>query len=781
MTPTRWAWLLVLLLPAGCSGSSGTADGGTSGHSDAGHSDGGLTGSTGASPAPTSISPTSGPTDGGTAVVIKGSGFGSGATVRIGSVALGNVQVLSPDEIHGITAPGPAGQADVIVVNPDSRVGTLSHGFTYVSPSTGPTVGWCNIQFPVDPTGVAGTALDLYGRVYVAGVTDQAGQGQGVSMQAGVSAGDGGIAWQDATYNVDVPSSPGSSDLNNDEYVLHTTFPSPPGTYQAAFRAKVGSGDWTYCEKDGTHSAYDPAFADVVTTTAPQQGQLSWCNLQFPPSLQVAPGDSFDLYGRVYAAGVTDQAGQGAGIAMQAGVGQPDGGGFTWSDATYSSDVASSPGASDLNNDEYRWTGAGPAPGSYGTAFRAALGDGGWSYCGLAGLGASLDAIQLGALTSAVPPPPKVDWCALQFPLDASGAPGAPVSLYGQVYEPGVTDQAGQGSGLQMQAGLGSADGGWTWSDATYNRDANNNDEYVWNGTDPSAPGTYLTAFRAMLTGGPWVYCERSGPSDQLDVTQAGTLTVSAAAPPTVSWCNLQFPTQLQLEPDSGFVVYGRVYAPGVTDQAGQGAGIAMDFGLGFDDGGWSWQQATYNTDVSSYPSSTDINNDEYLVNAPAQAVGNYQMAFRASLDGGPFTYCEVDGPHPSIDVLHAAPLTVGDTASWCNLQYPAQYSGAAGSTATYYGQVFLAGVTDQAGQGAGLELQLGYGPGDGGWTWQGTTYNTDVGNNDEYQADLTLPAAGSYFTLFRARESGGPWLYCEPDGPHLGIDVGDAGTLTSR
>lgn len=781
MNPTRWAWLVVLMLAAGCSGSSGGSDGGTSGHSDGGGSSG-SSGTIGTSPTPSAIAPTSGPTDGGTSVTITGTGFASGASVKIGSVPLASVVVVSPSEIHGVTGAGPAGQADVIVINPDSRVGTLRHGFTYVAPSTGPTVGWCNVQFPIDPTGVAGAPLDFYGRVYVAGVTDQVGQGAGVTMQAGVGDGDGGLTWQDASYNTDADSNPGTGDHANDEYVLHTTFPAPPGTYAAAFRARVSSGDWTYCEKDGPHSAYDPAFADVITTTAAPANTISWCNLQFPASLTVAPGDAFSLYGRVFAAGVTDQAGQGAGIAMQAGLGFEDGG-WTWSDATYNTDVPSSPGASDLNNDEYKWASTGPSPGTYATAFRASIDDGGWSYCELDGLHAALDPAQTGSLTSAVPPPPKVDWCNLQFPQQATGAPGAPLSLYGQVYEPGVTDQVGQGAGITMQAGIGFSDGGWSWSPATYDADKNNgaNDEYAWSGADPSVPGTYLTAFRAMMTGGPWVYCLTDGPYDQLDVTKAGSLTVNVAAPPTVAWCNFQFPKEQAAQPDAGLTVYGRVYAPGVTDQAGAGPGIAMQLGLGFDDGGWSWQPATYNTDVPSFPNSTDINNDEYQSSFNAPAPGNYQMVFRASLDGGPWTVCEDDGPHQAFDLYQAAPLTVGNTVAWCNLQFPQQYAAASGTSATFYGQVYQPGITDQGGSTSAIEMQLGYGPGDGGYSWIPTAFNVTSGNNFEYKADLTLPAPGTYQTLFRARLNAGPWLYCEADGPHLGIDPSDAGALTAQ
>ncbi|MHC5020911.1 MAG: IPT/TIG domain-containing protein, partial [Planctomycetota bacterium] len=104
-------------------------------------------------PAPTvtSITPTSGPTAGGTTVTINGTGFqNSGtaqATVSIGGVACTNVQVLTAATIVCDTgAATVVGPQNVVVTNPDTQSGTLTNGYTYVGPNptvTGisPTVG----------------------------------------------------------------------------------------------------------------------------------------------------------------------------------------------------------------------------------------------------------------------------------------------------------------------------------------------------------------------------------------------------------------------------------------------------------------------------------------------------------------------------------------------------------------------------------------------------------------------------------------------------------------
>jgi hypothetical protein len=80
-----------------------------------------------------SVSPSSGPTDGGTAVNISGNNFLSGATVQIGGVTATQVQVASATKITASTPAHAAGAADVTVTNPDYQQSTLSGGYSYSS------------------------------------------------------------------------------------------------------------------------------------------------------------------------------------------------------------------------------------------------------------------------------------------------------------------------------------------------------------------------------------------------------------------------------------------------------------------------------------------------------------------------------------------------------------------------------------------------------------------------------------------------------------------------
>ncbi|MCC7384058.1 MAG: IPT/TIG domain-containing protein [Deltaproteobacteria bacterium] len=77
-----------------------------------------------------SITPSSGPTSGGTTVTISGTGFVPGVEVRIGAPLLADVVVVSGNEITGRVVAGAGGPQDVVVKSADDR-GVLAAGFTF--------------------------------------------------------------------------------------------------------------------------------------------------------------------------------------------------------------------------------------------------------------------------------------------------------------------------------------------------------------------------------------------------------------------------------------------------------------------------------------------------------------------------------------------------------------------------------------------------------------------------------------------------------------------------
>ena len=117
-----------------------------------------------------SVSPTSGPTSGGTVVTLSGTNFQSGATVLFGSDPATVVTFNSATSLSATTPNENAGAVDVTVTNPDGQSAVLSGGFTYngflpaptlssVTPTSGPTVG--------------GTVVTLNGTNFQSGATVQ--------------------------------------------------------------------------------------------------------------------------------------------------------------------------------------------------------------------------------------------------------------------------------------------------------------------------------------------------------------------------------------------------------------------------------------------------------------------------------------------------------------------------------------------------------------------------------------------------------------------------------
>jgi hypothetical protein len=124
----------------------------------------------GGNPAPTvtTIAPTSGTANGGTAVTITGTGFLAGATVRLGGTAATNVNVASSTSITATTSAHTAGAVSVVVTNTDAQTGTLNNGFTYTSSNPAPTVTSIS---PTTGVTAGGTSVTITGTGFLTGAT----------------------------------------------------------------------------------------------------------------------------------------------------------------------------------------------------------------------------------------------------------------------------------------------------------------------------------------------------------------------------------------------------------------------------------------------------------------------------------------------------------------------------------------------------------------------------------------------------------------------------------
>ena len=110
---------------------------------------------------------------------------------------------------------------------------------------------------------------------------------------------------------------------------------------------------------------------------------LGWYNLQWPTSINATVGTATEnVYGQVWADGVTNSPGQAIGITAQVGFGPPGDlptePSWTWANMTYNLDVG--------NNDEYMGTMMPSQVGTFAYTTRFS-GDGGivWSYADLDG------------------------------------------------------------------------------------------------------------------------------------------------------------------------------------------------------------------------------------------------------------------------------------------------------------------------------------------------------------------------------------------------------------
>ena len=158
--------------------------------------------------------------------------------------------------------------------------------------------------------------------------------------------------------------------------------------------------------------------------------------------------------------------------------------------------------------------------------------------------------------------------------------------------------------------------------------------------------------------------------------------------------------------------------------------------------------------------------------------------------DGGAGAGGDLGWPFDDAVPTPCAPTPLGEGGSawtgWANLQFPAALDGAIGQpSATVYGQAYAAGVTSAPGASAGWEAELGLGPwgtlpeGEARcWSFVPASFNTDVGNNDEYGASVVPSSEGLFGLVYRVRPPAGAWRYGDLDGSDDGIAATDLALL---
>lgn len=110
-------------------------------------------------PVLTSIAPTSGPPEGGTACTLTGTDFVDGCTVTFGGVEATSVVFVDSTEVTCVSPAGAEGVVNVTLTNPDDQSDTLVGEFEYIGafdPADLTLTGWWRGPFSASPwSGVA--------------------------------------------------------------------------------------------------------------------------------------------------------------------------------------------------------------------------------------------------------------------------------------------------------------------------------------------------------------------------------------------------------------------------------------------------------------------------------------------------------------------------------------------------------------------------------------------------------------------------------------------------
>ncbi|HSJ89118.1 MAG TPA: alpha-amylase family glycosyl hydrolase [Anaerolineales bacterium] len=130
-----------------------------------------------------------------------------------------------------------------------------------------------------------------------------------------------------------------------------------------------------------------------------------------------------------------------------------------------------------------------------------------------------------------------IGWANLQWPPTMThiiSAINRTDTAYGQVWIDGATNQPGATPGLLAQLGFGpqgsnpNGNAAWTWTDATFNVDSGNNDEFKASML-PDMTGTFDYLYRYSTdNGATWLYADLNGPiASGASPSNPGKLTVN--------------------------------------------------------------------------------------------------------------------------------------------------------------------------------------------------------------------------------------------------------------
>ena len=620
------------------------------------------------------------------------------------------------------------------------------------------TIGWCNLQWPPNGEIVPNGEFIVYGQVYIYNVTEQTDPVPGLEAWIGWSTTDTDPStwtnWVSAPYLGNVG--------NNDEFSVDLGAEMPTeGTFYYATRFKYLDQDYEYggySDAGGNFwDGVDNVSGELTVTNNPNPDEISWCNLQYPGSGEIAPLDEFMVYGQVYIENITNGDDPITDIQAWIGWSSSDSDPSTWTN-WIAADFSSNQG----NNDEYAADlGAEmPTEGTFYYATRFKYLDQDYKYGGYSESGGGFwdgaNYVNGELLVTNNPTPDTIGWCNLQWPPDGIIEPGGEFDVYGQVYIEDITNGDVEIPDLSAWIGVSSADtdpSTWTtWYPLSFDANMGNNDEYLLNlGAEMLTEGTFYYATRFQYQDQDYVYGGYSDDGgdfwDGIDYV-SGVLTVDENPPgDTISWANLQWPPSGEILPNEEFNVYGQTYIENVTNQFDSLTDLQA--WIGYNDA--NTDPATWTNWIPAWYLQGDGDNDEYLgdLGSSMGTLGTYYYATRFkyedqdyvyggySEDGGGFW----DGSNNVNGILTVTDSPAPDSIGWCNLQWPPSGTIEPNTEFIVYAQAWIDGVTSQPDSLTDLQAWIGYSTTNSDpstWTnWVPAWYSYGDGDNDEYTLDL--------------------------------------------
>ena len=522
---------------------------------------------------------------------------------------------------------------------------------------------WCRLQWPLDAQANTTDPLDVYGRVYVGGVTTWSDMVD-VDPSMKVAAGFGPVdtdpddhvawTWIDAVAN---PAWNGTNEgePNNDEYMTYLEFDAA-GAHDLAFRVSTDGGtSWTYCDKDagdgmdGSEDGYQIENAGLITVSA------SVSCADNPSVCDAPPADACELNI------LTTYPALGTCVDMGMGV----------FECVYAPTVTNCTDSGQVCEDGACVTATGRAPAAAGelviTEFMARSMSG-------------TDTGEWIELLNTTGDDLDLNGCFLhddgtdnyQFTEELLVAAGHYLVL-------ASSDVAVENHGLtpdHVYSGITLANGDDEivfFCGATQIDRVNYTSDWVTLGAalalDPDKLDEQANDSLASWCTATATY----GDQGKLGTPGAANDQCPELAAP---WCRYQWPLDSAQEPNHPFDVYGRVYVAGLTNQSdgvdsspllvGQ-AGSGPADSDPTDNAQWTW------TDSAPTPSWSGVaesepDNDEYTAALTLTVEDFYDLAFRFSSDGGAtWVYCDkdagdgADGSEDGYQIVNGGKLMIVD------------------------------------------------------------------------------------------------------------------------